>query len=136
MKRRSIFPPGEVDSTDVFINWLKRLNDAGQEKVEALIRLLEANGPDLGRPYADRAKGSTIHHLKELRPSSSQKEALRILYYFDSARKGVLLVGGDKAGDWDGWYAANIPIAERLIAEHEASFKRNQLTRKAYRGRA
>jgi hypothetical protein len=30
----------------------------------------------------------------------------------------VLLVGGDKAGDWRGWYDKAIPEAEAAYAEH------------------
>jgi hypothetical protein len=28
----------------------------------------------------------------------------------------VLLVAGDKAGDWKGWYTTNVPIAESRYA--------------------
>lgn len=34
------------------------------------------------------------------------------LFAFDPARRAVLLVAGDKAGDWKRWYARNIPHAE------------------------
>nr|WP_236809008.1 hypothetical protein [Amycolatopsis albispora] len=27
-------------------------------------------------------------------------------------------MGGDKAGDWRGWYTANIPVAERRYDQH------------------
>ncbi|MBB1259878.1 hypothetical protein [Streptomyces alkaliterrae] len=30
----------------------------------------------------------------------------------------LLLVAGDKAGDWRGWYDANIPVAEKRYAAH------------------
>jgi hypothetical protein len=34
------------------------------------------------------------------------------LFAFDPARRAVLLVAGDKAGQWDEWYRMNIPVAE------------------------
>lgn len=80
------------------------------ESVVAVIDLLEQDGPNLGRPLADRLKGSRIHNLKELRPSAT---SIRILFVFDPDRNAVLLVAGDKAGDWTGWYRTNIPLAEQ-----------------------
>jgi hypothetical protein len=67
--------PWRVDAVPEFTAWLSGLDQDGQEKVEPLIRLLERFGPTLGRPYADRLKGSKHHNLKELWPSSSQDEA-------------------------------------------------------------
>lgn len=78
--------------------------------VTAAIDLLAANGPTLGRPIVDRIKGSTRHNMKELRPSAT---SIRILFVFDPERNAVLLVAGDKSGDWTGWYHDNIPVAER-----------------------
>ena len=33
---------------------------------------------------------------------------------FDPNRRAVILLGGDKRGDWTGWYERNIPIADDL----------------------
>jgi hypothetical protein len=35
-----------------------------------------------------------------------------MLFIFDPARNAVLLVAGDKAGQWDAWYREAIPLAE------------------------
>lgn len=78
--------------------------------VTAAIDMLAANGPTLGRPLVDRIKGSARHNMKELRPS---RTSIRILFIFDPARSAVLLVAGDKAGNWKGWYEENIPVAEQ-----------------------
>jgi len=32
----------------------------------------------------------------------------------------VLLVAGDKNGNWSGWYDTNLPIAEKRYREHVA----------------
>jgi Phage derived protein Gp49-like (DUF891) len=50
-------------------------------------------------------------------PSTGRSE-IRILFVFDPWQQIVLLVGGDKAGDWRGWYRKAIPRAEQLSAEH------------------
>lgn len=58
--------------------------------------------------------------LKELRPGSSQRSEIRVLFVFDPVRRAVLLVAGDKAGNWDRWYDTNVPLAEKRYAEHMA----------------
>ena len=68
----------------------------------------------------DRIQGSRIHHLKELRPGSGGRSEIRVLFAFDPARSALLLLGGDKAGNWQRWYRENIPIAERLYLEYTA----------------
>lgn len=67
----------------------------------------------MGRPVVDRIKGSARHNMKELRPSATN---IRILFVFDPERNAVLLVAGDKTGDWRGWYSQNIPTAEQRYA--------------------
>jgi hypothetical protein len=85
--------------------------------VDAIDRLAEA-GPALGRPLVDRLAGSEIHNLKELRPASAGASELRIIFLFDPWRSAILLVGGDKSGNWSGWYTQAIPLAEKLYAEY------------------
>lgn len=89
--------------------------------VESAIDLLAERGPQLGRPLVDRIKGSRYHNMKELRPGSAGTSEVRILFVFDPARCAVLLVVGDKAGSWDSWYNANIPVAEQRYDEHLAN---------------
>ncbi len=81
-------------------------------------------GPELGRPLADRIHHSRLSNLKELRPGSAGRSEIRILYIFDPRRNAVLLVAGDKAGQWDAWYRSAIPLAEERYADylkHEGS---------------
>lgn len=88
------------------------------DRVEEAIDMLAREGPRLGRPLADRVKGSQLHNLKELRPASAGSSEIRILFVFDPARCAVLLVAGDKAGNWKQWYDINIPIAEARYRQH------------------
>lgn len=49
--------------------------------------------------------------------------AIRVLFAFDPWSQAVLLVAGNKAGDWTGWYKTAIPVAEAaydtwLTSEH------------------
>ena len=84
---------------------------------------LREEGPSLGRPLVDRLKGTRIHHLKELRPGSKGRSEIRIIFAFDPTRSALLLLGGDKAGNWERWYRANIPLAERLYIQYTAEEK-------------
>lgn len=82
----------------------------------AAIDKLEADGPTLGRPLVDRIKGSKLHALKELRPGSTGATEVRILFIFDPERQAVLLIAGDKSGQWSDWYTDNILVAEQRYA--------------------
>ena len=86
--------------------------------VRAAVRILTQDGPALGRPLVDTIKGSKFKNLKELRPGSSGRSEVRVLFAFDPQRQAILLVAGDKSKDWKGWYPKAIRQAERLYAEH------------------
>ena len=77
------------------------------------LTVLSVVGPGLGRPLADRVHGSSLHNLKELRPGSAGHSEVRILFVLDPHRRAVLLVAGDKSGQWTRWYTEAIPLAER-----------------------
>jgi hypothetical protein len=86
--------------------------------VGAAIELLKEHGPSLKRPLVGEITTSKIKNMKELRPGSAGRSEIRILFVFDPWQQIVLLVAGDKAGDWRGWYRQAIPRAEQLYAEH------------------
>ncbi|MFJ8013136.1 type II toxin-antitoxin system RelE/ParE family toxin [Streptomyces sp. NPDC096339] len=88
------------------------------EQVEDAVDALGMFGPTLGRPLVDRIKGAEQHHMKELRPGSSGGSEIRILFAFDPVRRAVLLVAGDKAGNWQRWYEVNVPLAEKRYQAH------------------
>jgi hypothetical protein len=85
--------------------------------VEVYKKLI-ADGPQLGRPLADVIHSSRVHNLKELRIKGTQGSELRILFAFDPKRQAVLLVGGDKKGEWNKWYRRQILLAEVRFLEH------------------
>ncbi|WP_238692260.1 type II toxin-antitoxin system RelE/ParE family toxin [Rothia koreensis] len=61
---------------------------------------------------------SRHHNMKELRPGSSGRSELRILFAFDPQRSAILLIAGNKAGNWIRWYKKNIPLADDLFDDH------------------
>jgi hypothetical protein len=86
--------------------------------VAQAVAALREEGPALGRPLVDRLKATRIHHLKELRPGSRGRSEIRIIFAFDPSRSALLLLGGDKAGNWQRWYRDNIPLAEQLYLDY------------------
>lgn len=98
-------------------SWVLGLDDETYNLVAAAITRLESEGPTLGRPTADRVKGSRHHNMKELRPGSAGHSEIRILFAFDPKRRAILLIAGDKAGRWKKWYDQNIPVADDRFDE-------------------
>jgi len=110
-----------VKVTEEYATWFTALikEDLGSAvQVAQAVAALREEGPTLGRPLVDRLKGSRIHHLKELRPGSGARSEIRIIFAFDPARSALLLLGGDKAGNWQRWYRDNIPLAEQLYLDY------------------
>lgn len=95
--------------------WLASLDEDSREQVVAAVELLENQGPHLGRPLVDTVAGSRHKNMKELRPGSSGRSELRLLFAFDPVRTAIFLVAGDKAGNWKNWYRQNIPVADDLF---------------------
>lgn len=87
--------------------WYSTLTEPEQDEIIAIVELLAEHGPELDRPYADRIKGSQVHNMKELRPRGIAKH-FRVLFVFDPRREAILLVGGDKSGQWAAWYVTTI----------------------------
>jgi len=112
-----------VKVTDEYAAWFTMLikEDLGSAtQVAQAVAALREEGPALGRPLVDRLKGTKIHHLKELRPGSRGRSEIRIIFAFDPSRSALLLLGGDKAGNWQRWYRDNIPLAEQLYLDYTA----------------
>ena len=89
-------------------DWPISLPDETYQRVIAALVLLKREGPALGRPLVDSLKGSSLANMKELRVGSR-----RIILAFDMQRTAVLLMAGDKRGQWSHWYREAIPEAEK-----------------------
>jgi hypothetical protein len=72
----------------------------------------------------DSIETSRHKNMKELRPGSTGRSEIRVLFAFDPKRRAILLVGGDKSDNWKGWYRVNIPIADTRFDEHLAALER------------
>ena len=43
---------------------------------------------------------------------------LRALFAFDPKRQALILLGGDKTDDWEGWYERSVPLADDLYDDY------------------
>ena len=105
----------EVEYTDEFGEWWQTVSEVEQEMVAVAVEKLEERGPALGRPFADTVEGSRHQNMKELRPPATN---IRVFFAFDPRRMAILLIGGDKTGQWKEFYEEMIPVADDLYDEH------------------
>jgi hypothetical protein len=110
-------------------SWADGLAQGDGEALLAAIRVLRDLGPALGRPLVDTVDGSRHANMKELRPGSTGRTEIRVLFAFDKKRAAILLLGGDKSEDWKGWYGTNIPIADDRFDEHQAKIARQRTSK-------
>lgn len=103
--------------------WADSLDQLDAQALLAAVRILRSEGPTLGRPLVDTVVASRHPNMKELRPGSTGRTEVRVLFAFDRQRKAILLIGGDKSRDWRGWYRTNIPIADDMFDEHQRAIK-------------
>lgn len=115
--------PWIVD-VELIEEWLKASDDNTYDQVLSALRILAMVGPALGRPSVDTITGSRHNNMKELRPGSSGRSEVRILFAFDPTRRAILLLAGDKQGRWDKWYRKNIPVADDRYDEHLAGLRK------------
>lgn len=110
-------PARQVQLTAEFAVWFNGLDADLRSKATGMIDRIAERGPTVGRPDVDVIHGSRLHKLKEARVD----RGTRMLFAFDSNRNVVMLVGGNKTGQWNRWYRPMIRLAERLYLDHERS---------------
>jgi hypothetical protein len=116
-----------VATSDESDAWWKALPEDTQEALAIGIGLLQKDGPNVPRPYADKLRNSKID-MRELRRTvheDGDKCVYRILYSFDPLRQAFLCLGGDKENDRE-WYKRNIPRAEAIFAAHVKKLEAEQ----------
>ena len=114
--------PWPVEVTHEFESWYVSLVEADREAVNALVDALEERGPGLGRPLVGEIVGSRHGSLKELRIGT-----IRILFRFDPRRTAIMLIGGDKRGEWKAWYRTTIAVADDLYEAYLVDLQKEGL---------
>ena len=114
-----------VEIGDEFDPELDALHEEVQTEILALSRLLQLFGPQLGRPRVDTLNGSRHANMKELRFSAADGE-WREAFAFDTERKAILLVAGDKSGGGERrFYRGLIRKADERFDAHLTRLKNN-----------
>ena len=126
----------DVDFHPECEKWADDLSQDDGEALLAAIRVLRDQGPTLGRSLVDTVVGSRHANMKELRPGSTGRTEVRVLFAFDKERRAILLLGGDKSDDWKGWYRDNIPIADERFEKHQAALDKRRAKKAAKPGKA
>jgi len=102
------------------------LDEDVRTEILALARLLQQFGPQLGRPRVDTLNGSRHANMKELRFSAAGGE-WRVAFAFDTRRKGILLIAGDKSGGSERrFYRELLRKADNRFDAHLARLEREK----------
>lgn len=105
-----------VENHDEFDAEFDELPVDVQDKILAVGKLLAHYGPQLSRPHVDTLKASNYANMKELRCDAADG-VWRVAFAFDTERKAILLVAGDKSG------TSEAKFYKRLIAKADKRFK-------------
>jgi hypothetical protein len=115
-----------VEFHDDFDPEFMRLSQTVQEMILARAELLRKFGPQLGRPQVDTLKGSKHSNMKELR-FNADDGVWRVAFAFDTKRRAILLVAGDKSGvSEDKFYRTLIEIADRRFDQHQRALSQEK----------
>jgi hypothetical protein len=115
-----------VEIGDEFEPEFDALPEQVRVEILALSLLLGQFGPQLGRPRVDTLKGSRHANMKELRFSVADGE-WRLAFAFDTKRRAVLLVAGDKSGGSEKrFYRELIRKADERFDAHLVRLKRER----------
>lgn len=115
-----------VEIGDEFEPEFDQFHEDVQTEILALARLLQQFGPQLKRPWADTLNGSRHANMKELRFSALDGE-WRVAFAFDTKRKAILLVAGDKSGvSVKHFYRELIRRADERLDAHLARIRSQQ----------
>lgn len=119
-----------VEISDEFEAEFHSLHHDVRTEILALSRLLQQFGPQLGRPRADTLNGSRHANMKELRFSAADGE-WRVAFAFDTKRKAIMLVAGDKSGvSGKAFYRQLITKADKRFDAHLNRVKQKELKEK------
>lgn len=103
---------------DIFEAEFAVLPEEVQDALLVSAGLLQARGPQLGRPHVDTLNGSGYANMKELR-FSADDGVWRVAFAFDPKRQAVLLVAGAKQGvAGRKFYQDLIRRADQRYADH------------------
>ena len=125
--RKHIITVWTVELAQEFEPELLALSAEVRVELLAQARVVERLGPTTGRPRVYTLKGSKHANMKELR-FDADGGVWRVAFAFDSERKAILLVAGDKSGQSErAFYRRLLAIADRRFDAHRGRVKGRQV---------
>lgn len=116
----------DVEIGDEFEPEFKELAEDVRIEILAHARLLQQFGPQSGRPRVDTLNDSRHANMKELRFSAADGE-WRVAFAFNTKRKAILLVAGEKSGgSQKRFYKQLIAKADDRFDAHLARLKKKE----------
>jgi hypothetical protein len=106
----------QVAATNEFIRWYRGLDQEVRAAIDVRVGYLQAKGVEATTPFVKPIVGSR-YPMAELRYDNPPAH-VRVLFVYAPTDSTVLLVGGDKTGNWESWYRFNIARAEALYDLH------------------
>jgi hypothetical protein len=106
----------QVAATNEFVRWYRTLEAPVRAAIDVRVNYLRNKGLAATTPFVKPIVGSR-YAMAELRYDKPPTH-VRVLFVYNGADNAVLLVGGDKAGNWESWYRMNIDRAEALYDLH------------------
>lgn len=101
--------------------WYDGLGDEDAAKLAPAVEALTRDGDSAQRRHVKPIKSSRHRDMRELRSTGGN---LRVLFAMEGPRTAVMLLGGDKTGEWNQWYDRNVKVADaRMDARRRASGK-------------
>jgi hypothetical protein len=115
-----------ADFHDEFVVEYSALPEEVQDELQAIIKVLEQLGPQLGRPRVDTLNGSAHANMKEIRFDAADG-VWRFAFAFDPNREVIILCGGDKSGlSTRRFYLPLIAKADERFTAHLAKVKQQK----------
>lgn len=116
----------KVEFHPAFLKEFLKYSETVQDNITAKSLLVKEFGPMLGRPHVDTLKNSKFANMKELRLDVDEG-VWRVAFAFDSERKAILLVAGNKIGkNQKVFYKDLIRKADKRFDEHQKLVKKGQ----------
>jgi hypothetical protein len=101
--------------------WYDGLSLGDAAKLAPAFGALARDGPSAARRHVKPIKSSRHRDMQELRSTGGN---LRVLFATEGHQTAVMLLGGDKTGEWNQWYEKNVKVADaRMDARLRATGK-------------
>ena len=116
--------------TEEATKWFNGLTRDDAEKFTPALDALARRGASAGKEHVKPIKTSRHREMQELRSSGGN---LRVLFAMEG-NTAVMLLGGDKTGEWNHWYERNVRVADDRLDRRRRTTGKEPLCRSTRAG--